>query len=169
VVALAATPSAGSIFAGWSGACTGSDGCSVTMDAAKSVTANFTLQLVLTVAVSGTGTGVVLSVPAGISCGADCSEPYNSNVVVSLTASPSQGSVFDGWSGACAGQSNPCAVTMNSANAVGATFSLAAGSGGSGGGGGGGGCTIGTDGRSDPSLPALFILATIVLWRRRRT
>jgi len=169
VVTLAAVPSAGSVFSGWSGACAGSGGCSVTMDGAKSVTANFTLQLVLTVAASGTGTGVVLSVPAGISCGADCSEPYNPNVVVSLTASPSQGSAFDSWSGACAGQGNPCAVTMNSAKAVGATFSLAGGSGGSGGGGGGGGCTIGTDGRSDPSLPALFILATIVLWQRRRT
>ena len=169
VVTLAAVPSAGSVFSGWSGACGGLGGCSVTMDAAKSVTANFTLQFVLTVAISGTGTGVVNSSPFGISCGADCSEPYNPNVVVSLTASPSQGSAFDGWSGACAGQGNPCAVTMNSAKAVGATFSLAGGSGGSGGGGGGGGCTIGTDGRSDPSLPALFILATIVLWRRRRT
>src|SRR5205823_358167 len=97
VVALAAMPSAGSVFAGWSGTCGGLGGCSVTMDAAKSVTANFTLQLVLTVAISGTGTGAVTSSPFGISCGADCSEPYNPNVVVSLTATPSQGSVFDGW------------------------------------------------------------------------
>ncbi len=170
VVTLTAAPSADSVFSSWTGACSGSSAaCNVTMDAAKSVTANFTRQLVLTVAISGTGTGVVTSSPTGINCGADCSEPYNPNVVVNLAATPFQGSVFDSWSGACAEQGNPCAVTMNSAKAVGATFSLAGGSGGSGGGGGGGGCTIGTDGRSDPSLPALFILATIVLWRRRRT
>jgi hypothetical protein len=39
------TPSAvtGSTFTGWSGACTGTGSCVVTMDAAKSVTATFTL------------------------------------------------------------------------------------------------------------------------------
>src|SRR5437867_2445063 len=182
VVALTAVPSTGSVFSGWSGACTGSGGCSITMDAAKSVTATFTLKPVLTVAMSGTGAGSVTSSPAGINCGADCSEPYNPNVVVSLTAIPSQGSVFDTWSGACAGQGNPCAVTMDSAKAVTAAFAVAGspnpGGGGGGGGGGGssgsgggggGGCTIGTDGKPDPSLPALLVLATMALWRRRRT
>lgn len=38
-----ANPTAGSTFSGWSGACTGSGACTVTMDAAKSVTATFTL------------------------------------------------------------------------------------------------------------------------------
>ena len=43
VVTLTATPMAGSLFSGWSGACTGSGNtCQVTMDAAKSVTATFT-------------------------------------------------------------------------------------------------------------------------------
>ena len=41
VVSLTAAPAAGSSFAGWSGACRGTDSCSVTMDAAKSVTATF--------------------------------------------------------------------------------------------------------------------------------
>ncbi len=40
-VALAATPDASSIFSGWSGACTGVTACNVTMDSAKSVTADF--------------------------------------------------------------------------------------------------------------------------------
>ncbi|MFL5311900.1 MAG: InlB B-repeat-containing protein [Myxococcales bacterium] len=170
VVALTAVPSAGSVFSGWSGACGGSGGCSVAMDAARSVTANFTLQLVLSVAISGTGTGAVTSSPAGINCGADCSELYDFNLVVSLTAIPSQGNVFDGWSGACAGQGNPCVVTMNSRTTVSATFAPAgspSSGGGGGAGGGSGGCTIGTNATSDPSLPALFILATIVMWRRR--
>ena len=41
VVSLTASPAAGSSFAGWSGACSGTDSCSVTMDAANSVTATF--------------------------------------------------------------------------------------------------------------------------------
>ena len=170
VVTLTATPSAMSSFSGWSGACSGSSSfCNVTMNASKSVTANFTLQLMLTVAISGTGTGTVTSSPAGINCGVDCSEPYDPNVMVTLTATPSANSVFSSWSGACAGQGNPCAIAMNSAKAVSAAFALAGSSGGSGGGGGGGGCTIGTEGKFDPSLPSLLVLATIVLWRRRRT
>jgi hypothetical protein len=43
VVAVTTTPAAGSQFSSWSGACSGSGACSVTMDAAKSVTATFTV------------------------------------------------------------------------------------------------------------------------------
>ena len=88
VVTLSQTATAGSTFAGWSGACTGTGACPVTMNAAKSVTATFTLDPVtytLTVAKAGTGSGTVTSSPAGISCGADCSEPYNSGTVVTLS------------------------------------------------------------------------------------
>jgi subtilase family serine protease len=41
VVTLTAAAGSGSTFAGWSGACTGTGTCSVTMNAAKSVTATF--------------------------------------------------------------------------------------------------------------------------------
>ena len=41
VVSLTASPAAGSSFAGWSGACSGTDSCTVTMDAETSVTATF--------------------------------------------------------------------------------------------------------------------------------
>lgn len=41
VVTLTATPSGNSNFAGWGGACAGTEGCTVTMDAARTVTAEF--------------------------------------------------------------------------------------------------------------------------------
>lgn len=43
VVTLTPSPALGSAFTGWSGACTGTGSCMVTMDAAKSVTAGFDL------------------------------------------------------------------------------------------------------------------------------
>jgi hypothetical protein len=52
----------------------------------------------LTVEVKGTGQGSVTSTPAGISCGADCSQTYVTGTSVTLTATPSQGR-FAGWSG----------------------------------------------------------------------
>ncbi|WP_168058585.1 InlB B-repeat-containing protein [Candidatus Manganitrophus noduliformans] len=123
-VTLTAPPSADSVFIGWSGACSGTGNCVVTMDAAKSVTANFNRQTFgLTLAKSGTGTGTVVSSPAGINCGADCSETYTINTLVSLTATPGDDSDFTGWSGACSG-AGPCSVTMDAAKSVTANFTL---------------------------------------------
>jgi uncharacterized repeat protein (TIGR02543 family) len=127
VVALTAAPSSGSSFTGWSGACTGTGACSVTLDAAKTVTATFTLTTLPTYALSvgkaGTGTGTVTSSPAGISCGSTCSAGYSSGTVVSLTATPAAGSSFAGWTGACTGTS-ACSVTLDAAKSVSATFTL---------------------------------------------
>ena len=50
-VTLTASPAAGSAFTGWSGACTGTGACTVTMDQARTVTASFApMQRPLTVA-----------------------------------------------------------------------------------------------------------------------
>jgi hypothetical protein len=123
-VNLTATPDSGSTFAGWSGACSGTGACSVTMDVAKSVSANFTANpgsFTLTVAKSGAGTGTVTSTPSGISCGATCSASFASGTVVSLTAAPDPGSTFAGWSGDCSG-TGACSVTMDAAKSVSANF-----------------------------------------------
>ncbi|MFZ3137393.1 MAG: fibronectin type III domain-containing protein, partial [Thermodesulfovibrionales bacterium] len=77
----------------------------------------------LTVNRAGSGTGTVTSSPAGISCGADCSEAYNAGTVVTLTATADGSSTFGGWSGACTGTGS-CTVTMDAAKTVTATFTL---------------------------------------------
>ncbi|MDD5559066.1 choice-of-anchor tandem repeat GloVer-containing protein [Candidatus Methylomirabilis sp.] len=121
-VTLTATPATGSTFAGWSGACTGTGACSVTLDAAKSVTATFNvLSFTLTVTKTGTGSGTVTSSPAGISCGTDCSEAYTSGTLVTLTATPATGSTFTGWSGDCPSSGQ---VTMDANEVCTATFTL---------------------------------------------
>jgi hypothetical protein len=120
-VTLTATPAPGSRFAGWSGDCSGTDPCTVTMDGNKNVTATFELLPVLTVAKDGTGSGTVTSDPAGIDCGSTCSASFPEGQVVTLTATPDSGSRFDHWSGDCTG-SGPCTVTMDQNHSVTATF-----------------------------------------------
>jgi len=53
----------------------------------------------LTVAKTGDGAGKITTTPAGIDCGNDCTESYDENTAVALTATPENGSTFVGWSG----------------------------------------------------------------------
>ncbi|MBI4685329.1 MAG: SBBP repeat-containing protein [Nitrospirae bacterium] len=80
----------------------------------------------LSVTKAGTGSGEVTSLDGGINCGSDCSETYNSDTVVILTATADAGSTFTGWSGACTG-TGTCTVTMDSDKNVTATFNYAPG------------------------------------------
>jgi len=95
VVALTASPAAGSTFTGWGGACSGSGACQVTMNAPKLVTATFTQTgggtQPLTVTKAGNGSGTVTSSPPGINCGPTCSASFPTGSVVSLTASAAPG------------------------------------------------------------------------------
>ncbi|HWM19159.1 MAG TPA: S8 family serine peptidase [Ilumatobacteraceae bacterium] len=76
----------------------------------------------LTVDRVGNGSGTVTSSPAGISCGSSCSASFASETAVTLTATPSVGSSFAGWSDACSGVSTSCLVSMTAARSVTATF-----------------------------------------------
>src|SRR3989338_8716800 len=126
-VTLTATPAPGSTFAGWSGACSGTASCAITMDAAKSVTATFNTagssSNTVTVTRSGSGQGTVSG--GGINCGSTCSVTVNPGTPITLSAVP-QGANdrFTGWSGACSGTAPTCTFVVTTNATVGAQFTL---------------------------------------------
>lgn len=124
-VTLTAVADPGSVFAGWSAAqCTGTNTCALLMNSDNAIVANFALLIPVGVTLSGTGTGSVVSVPAGINCPTSaCTASFGSGTSVSLQATPGPGSVFTAWTGACTGTST-CTVTLsgNQPAAVGARF-----------------------------------------------
>lgn len=77
----------------------------------------------LVITKSGNGTGTVVSDPHGIDCGSSCRADFPMGSSVTLTAEPTQGSEFVGWSGACAG-SGTCSVSLSEDRSVTAAFRL---------------------------------------------
>ncbi|GAA1166420.1 hypothetical protein GCM10009606_49600 [Nocardioides aquiterrae] len=142
-VTLTAVPDAGQRFTGWTApvllrsggrdapepACSGAaPSCTFTVTGDPRARATFapatpTVSNTLRVSTAGAGTGTVTSDGAGIDCGADCWEAYDQGTVVTLTARPAAGSEFAGFWG-CSGK--PCAVTMDKARHVTATFTVPA-------------------------------------------
>ena len=122
-VTLTATPTSGSQFAGWEGAgCSGTTTCEVTVGSETSVTATFEKLPVLSVSITGSGTGTLGSSPSGIACPGSCSHAYPPGTPITLTPTGSSGSKFAGWEGAgCSGTSS-CQVTTNADTNVTATF-----------------------------------------------
>src|SRR5207249_2073616 len=125
---LTAAPATGSTFTGWSGGgCSGTGTCTVTLNAATTVTATFGVpSFALTVSKAGAGSGTVTSTPPGITCGTTCAWSYPSGTVVTLTATPAADSTFAGWSGGGCTGTGACTVTLSAATAVTATFDLQA-------------------------------------------
>jgi len=103
-VVLLAQPDPGSVFAGWSGDCTGAaSSTSVTMTTPTSgtgktcvATFNAAPPVTLTAIKAGVGSGTVTSNPAGIVCGTACTQSYSMGIAVMLLAQPDPGSVFCG-------------------------------------------------------------------------
>ena len=128
-VTLTQVADAGSIFTGWSGDCTGTGACNLTIDGPKDVTATFELAHHLTVTTDGgTGTGTVTSNVGGISCPSTCTSTARAhNTTVTLTATPDPGDAFAGWSGdgGCTGTALACDVLMDNDHTVTAAFEMA--------------------------------------------
>jgi hypothetical protein len=114
-VTLEAVPAAGKRFVRWTGACTGSGTCALTLTQAGSVTAVFGLQTIR-VKVTVAGRGAVRCTPV-------CSRLFPAGDPLTLRAAPEKGWRFAGWSGGvCKGTRPICRPTTESAVAVRATF-----------------------------------------------
>ena len=111
-VTVIANPTDGYQFSDWSGDCTGSGACVVTMDADKSVKANFAPVFDLTVAADPANGGTVL--PGGVTS-------YVDGTNLTVLAYPAADYRFSEWSGACTGD-GPCLVTIDEDKAVTAEF-----------------------------------------------
>jgi hypothetical protein len=124
VIHLLAVADPGSVFTGWSGACSGTAGCDVTMTGNQTVIATFGAQPApsyrLTVAVDGQGR--VTSSPAGIDCpGGACSADFAAGTTVALGTAAATGWELGGWSGACTGTGS-CTVKMDGPATASARF-----------------------------------------------
>ena len=119
-VTLTAIPAATYNFFGWSGDVSGSQNpTSVTMDSARSVTADFSLicyGLTRTISPAGWGS-ISLSPPPNCAGGR-----YTIGTSVTLTAVPAVGYAFTAWSGDLSGSANPQSLTMNGRRNVTAAF-----------------------------------------------
>jgi uncharacterized repeat protein (TIGR01451 family) len=93
VVTVSATANGGFGFTSWTGAVAiaGSAATTVTMDAAKAITANFTTQFLLTTVANNIGAGSGSITPG---------TGFQNAGLVNVSATPNACSVFTGWSGA---------------------------------------------------------------------
>lgn len=118
-VQLQAVPDPGALFAGWSGACSGTGACQLTLTGDVAVVATFLRQAPatgfhrLTVVVEGAGR--VTSTPAGIDCDSTtCSADFADGTAVGLTATAAATSTFAGWGGGACSGPGACSVTLRS-------------------------------------------------------
>jgi hypothetical protein len=152
-VEVVGVPGSDSQFANWTGACTGTGPCVLTISQAESVGAVFNLksapttEFTLTVTPPSGGTLFCNSGSGAATCAAQAN--YASGKVVFVTAAPAAGFEFTGWTGDVCSGTGACSVSMTAAHTVGATFkavSSGGGGGGNAGGGGGGGGSTGGGG-----------------------
>lgn len=123
-VSVIAKPADGYVFSGWSGACSGTQTCDLIMNSNKAVTATFSAAPPgkVSLTVHDYGSGRVVSNPAGIDCGSACSYAYDIGTLVTLTAVPTIGSTFSGWSGGVCAGTGHCLVALQEAETVNAVF-----------------------------------------------
>jgi uncharacterized repeat protein (TIGR02543 family) len=116
-VTLTATPNTGYTFVNWT------EGTSIVstnaiytspLNASRSLVANFVTSGFSLNVIAVNGTAVKNPVLAS----------YNSGALVQITATPSTGYTFTGWSGDATGSLNPLSVTMNANKNITANFAL---------------------------------------------
>jgi uncharacterized repeat protein (TIGR02543 family) len=115
VRSITAAPGTGQHFTGWSGAATGTTNpINITIDSDKNLTAIFAPnRYTVTTATAGDGSG-------SVSGAAD----YSYGEGARMTATPSTGSYFAGWSGPITGTTNPQTFGVTADTTATATFTL---------------------------------------------
>ena len=114
-VELTATPVTGYHFTNWSGDASGiQNPLTVTMDARKTITANFAINM-YSLTVNATNGTVTKNPDQAI---------YNHGTSVELTATPVIGYHFANWSGDVSGTQNPLTVTMDANKTITANFAI---------------------------------------------
>ncbi len=126
-VMLKAVPSKRFALAEWTGDCSGTGTCELTMGEDHEVGALFAEvpKHALALTKSGGGAGTVKSDPAGINCGLTCSAQVSSfyqEDLITLTATPGKGSAFAGWSGGGCSGTGGCEATVSAVAEVKAEF-----------------------------------------------
>ena len=170
-VTLSASADPGSMFAAWTGACSGTGPCLVLSDATVTATFNTlpTPTFTVTINKDGTGTGSVTSNPAGISCDPICNAQFPGGTKMRLTAFPDAGFIFSGWSGGACTGTGTCMVSANANVTASFNVPAAGGPAAPASSGGGGGCTLAQAGTNDALLPTLFLVTLgALLWRIRQ-
>jgi hypothetical protein len=110
-------------FVGWTGACTGDDDCTLTMDGSKQVSAVFAVERTVKVAiVKAGGAGRVTSSPSGVSCPGFCETLVDKDSKLVLKATPDRRSRVVGWSVAACARRPSCSVVVAADRSVGVTF-----------------------------------------------
>ena len=108
---LTAVAQPGDMFIGWSGACTGTSTCVVTLTTSQTAIAQFEQAGTVIVTKMGTGQGTVSAKATTLNCGPVCRSAVRLGQSITLTALPMRTSVFVGWLGACSG-SGPCVLPV---------------------------------------------------------
>ncbi|WP_298767438.1 choice-of-anchor Q domain-containing protein [uncultured Polaribacter sp.] len=114
VVTITAKPKTGFKFDSWSGDVTSTDATTtITMDADKSIVANFSVARILTLVATNGSVSINTSPTNGY---------YEDNTQLTLTAIPDAGYQFFEWTGDASGTTNPLSITMDADKTLVANF-----------------------------------------------
>jgi hypothetical protein len=130
-ITLTATPTGNSVFRGWGPGCTGAGSggnvCVIPVrNDAIQIRAAFEIPaFALYVLPAGSGSGKVVSAPVGIDCtiasgvpNQFCGGIFSKGSEVTLTADPTGGSTFGGWTDGCTGTQLTCVIGLDAEKRV---------------------------------------------------
>ncbi|MGI9113159.1 MAG: InlB B-repeat-containing protein [Gaiellaceae bacterium] len=133
-VRLTARPAAGHTFKGWNPGCepTNAPTCTIRVDDQPTwVGAIFdndeppqlptTIKVQFRLRKTGNGGGQVTA--SKLDCGGQCTAQYDYGQVITLTARPDSGALFDGWNGVCARTETTCRFPVGPITSIKAQFS----------------------------------------------